>query len=611
MLRYYRALSLIILSWLLQVTSTAQITAYSDKLALQYYEQKEYEKANVYFEKLYDKNADVWFNYYYKSLIGAKEYAKAEKITKKQLKQNKNNVHLHVYLARIYRLEDDLKKEKESYEKSLKDLIAVQPYLQNLAAALMEDKQFDLAIEAYNRGRKATPDYPYFYERAEIYKSKGDLASMINEYLDALEFRPTEIQNVQVNLQNSLGYDDETGGIKNPLLKQELQKRILQHPDKVILSEFLIFIQMQQKDFDGAFVQSRALDKRLKEEGQRIYDLAKICVSNESWSAASRCYEYLISKGTNSIYYDLATIEGLRVEYLMLIQEAQPSQTNLLAIEKKLTAANEKYTQPNLAGLLLKNLANLKAYYLNKPEEAIQLLENYLSRSGLDALVIAEYKIMLADIYLLKGEIWEASLLYSQVEKSFKYEAIGQEAKFKNAKLSFYAGDFTWSKMQADILKGATTKLIANDALDLSLIINDAIGVDTNDAPLKLFAQAELLIFQHRYQEAIQKMDSINQLFSNNTLGDDIYYKKAQISIQLGNFSEAEKMYKNIVEFYPSELYGDDAQFKLAELYDKYLNKTDEAKKAYEQLIVNYPGSIYTVQARKRFRDLRGDNLSN
>ncbi len=611
MLLFYRGLSLVFLFGLFQLSGIAQITAYSDKLALQYYEQKEYEKANVYFEKLFDNNAEVWYNYYYKSLVGAKDFSKAEKITKKQLKQNKNNVHLHVYLARIYRQQNDLKKEKESYEKSLKDLIAVQPYLQSLAVALTEDKQFDLAIEAYNKGRKATPDYPYFYERAEIYKSKGDLALMINEYLDALEFRPTEIQNVQVNLQNSLGYDDETGGIKNPLLKQELQKRIQLHPDKIILSEFLIFIQMQQKDFDGAFVQSRALDKRLKEEGQRIYDLAKICVSNESWSAASRCYEYLISKGANSIYYDLATIEGLRVEYLMLIQEAQPSQANLLAIEKKLMAANEKYTQPNLTGLLLKNLANLKAYYLNKPEEAIQLLENYLANTGLDAMVSADYKIMLADIYLLKGEIWEASLLYSQVEKSFKYEAIGQEAKFKNAKLSFYAGDFTWSKMQADVLKGATTKLIANDALDLSLIISDAIGVDTNDAPLKLFAQAELLIFQHRYKEAIQKMDSINQLFSNNTLGDDIYYKKAQINLQLGNFTEAEKMYKNIVEFYPSELYGDDAQFKLAELYDKYLNKIDEAKKAYEQLIVSYPGSIYTVQARKRFRDLRGDNLSN
>lgn len=583
----------------------------NDRLALQFFEQKEFEKANEYFEDLYDKNPDTWFNFYYKSLVGAKDFSKAEKITKKQLKQNKNNVHLHVYLARIYRQQNDLKKEKESYEKSLKDLIAVQPYLQSLAVALTEDKQFDLAIEAYNKGRKATPDYPYFYERAEIYKSKGDLALMINEYLDALEFRPTEIQNVQVNLQNSLGYDDETGGIKNPLLKQELQKRIQLHPDKIILSEFLIFIQMQQKDFDGAFVQSRALDKRLKEEGQRIYDLAKICVSNESWSAASRCYAYLVEKGPNSIYYDLAIIEGLKVEYLMLIQEAQPSQANLLAIEKKLMAANEKYTQPNLTGLLLKNLANLKAYYLNKPEEAIQLLENYLANTGLDAMVIADYKIMLADIYLLKGEIWEASLLYSQVEKSFKYEAIGQEAKFKNAKLSFYAGDFTWSKMQADVLKGATTKLIANDALDLSLIISDAIGVDTNDAPLKLFAQAELLIFQHRYKEAIQKMDSINQLFSNNTLGDDIYYKKAQINLQLGNFTEAEKMYKNIVEFYPSELYGDDAQFKLAELYDKYLNKIDEAKKAYEQLIVSYPGSIYTVQARKRFRDLRGDNLSN
>ena len=201
--------------------------------------------------------------------------------------------------------------------------------------------------------------------------------------------------------------------------------------------------------------------------------------------------------------------------------------------------------------------------------------------------------------------------MYSQVEKDYKYETIGQEAKFRNAKLSYYAGDFAWAKTQADVLKGATSKLIANDALDLSLIITDAIGVDTNDIPLKLFSSADLMTLQHRYSDAIARMDSINLLFSTHTLGDDIYFKKAQIYFNLGKFAEAEEMYKNIIEYYPNELYGDDAQFKLAELYEKNIQNKEKAKQACEDLLTKYPGSIFTVEARKRFRVLRGDQLNN
>jgi len=582
-----------------------------DKLALQYYEQKEYDKANAYFEDLYGQNPSVWYNFYFKSLLGAKDFSKAEKITKKQLKQNKQNVALYVYLGRVYKLQNDEKKEKESYEKAIRELEAVQPNIENLAVAFKEDKLYDYAIDVYNKAKRASPDYPYFYERADVYKSKGDLASMINEYLDALEYRDSELQTVQTSLQNSLGYDDEAGGIKNPLLKQELQKRIQKRPDKIVLSEFLIFIQKQQKDFDGAFVQSRALDKRLKEEGQRIYELAKICVSNQQWEVAKRCYDYLIEKGPDNLYYDSAIIDGLNVEYLALTQKPQPANEQLLALEQKLIKANDRYKSSFLNPVILKNLAYLKAYFLNKSDEAIELLNNFVNQAGIDAVSKADYKLMLADIYLIKGEIWEASLLYSQVEKDFKYEAIGQEAKFRNAKLSFYAGDFSWAKTQADVLKGATTKLIANDALDLSLIITDAIGVDTNEVPLKLFSSAELMILQHRYTDAIARMDSINLLFNTNTLGDDIYYKKAQIYFTLGKYQDVEAMYKNIVEYYPGDLYGDDAQFKLAELYEKSLNDKEKAKAAYEDVLTKYPGSIFTVEARRRFRELRGDNLNN
>lgn len=581
-----------------------------DKLALQYYEQKEYDKANVYFDELYDKNAETWFYYYYKSLLGAKDFAKAEKITKKQLKQNKYNVQNYVYLARIYKLLNDVKKETEFNEKAIKELTPSQPYINNLVNAFVEDGYYDYAVEVYKKARKAIPDYPYFYELADLYKQKNDLKAMINEYLDALEFRETEIQTVQTNLQNSLGYDDDEGGINNPLLKQELQKRIQKNSDKIVLSEFLIFIQKQQKDFDGAFVQSKALDKRLKEDGHRLYQLAKICESNQHWETAKRCYDYVIEKGSSNGYYDAATIDILNVEYFAITQKPQPSNDELLTLEQNYLKASLKFKNTSLSNQLIKNLANLQAYYLNKQTTAVDLLTDAIASAGIDATTKANYKLQLADIYLLNGVIWEASLLYSQVEKDYKYEAIGQEAKFKNAKLSFYAGDFKWAKTQSDVLKGATTKLIANDALDLSLIITDAIGVDTNDLPLKLFASAELMILQHRYNEAIVRMDSINQLFSTNTLGDDIFFKKAQIYSQLLNYTQAEAMYKNILEFYPTELYGDDAQFKLAELYEK-LNDKEKAKQAYKDMLTKYPGSVYVVEARKRFRLLRGDDLSN
>lgn len=582
-----------------------------DKLALQYLDQKEYDKANVYLEKLYDKTPEQWFSYYYTGLVGAKDYNRAEKICRKQLKRNPQATNTYVLIAKLYKVQGDQKKENETYQKAIKEVVPVQAYLQPLAVAMMEEAQYDYAIEVYKKGRKATPEYPYYYEIAEVYKRKGDLKSMINEYLDAIEFKESELYTAQNFLQNALGYDDNEGGFKNPVLKQELYKRIQQHPDKIVLAEFLIFIQNQQKDFEGAFTQSKAIDKRLKEDGRRLYEHAKLCISNESFETAQKCFQYVIDKGERSGYYDIATIDLVNCEYQYLTQKPNPTNEELTALESKFMKVVEKYKGSQLSNGLISNLAKLQTYYLNKPDAAIALIEELINNPGLDPQMRAEFKIQLGDIHLIKNTIWDASLLYSQVEKDFKFEPIGQEAKFRNAKLSYYAGDFKWAKTQADVLKGSTTKLIANDALDLSLIITDAIGVDTNAAPLARFSAADLLIVQHKYTEAIAEMDSINKLFPTHTLGDDINFKKADIFIKLGKYTDAEKMYKDILEYYPEELYGDDSQFKLAELYEKKIKDIEKAKQSYQDVLTKYPGSIYVVESRKRFRKLRGDNLDN
>lgn len=586
-------------------------TLTTEKLAIQYYEQKQFEKANIYFDELFNKSAENWFSYYYKSLLAIKDYSKAEKITKKFLKEDKNNTFLYVRLGQIYKLQNNEKKEKEFYDKAIKDLIAFPPYVQNLATAFVEAGQYTYALDSYQKGRNATPEYPYYFERAEVFKAMNDLKAMINELLDAIDFKESDIQLVKINLQNSLGYNEETGGFKNPLLKEELQKRIQKNPDKIAFIEFLIFVQLQQKDFYGAFIQSKSLDKRLNEDGQRMYELAKLFVTNKQWSVSKQCFDYIILKGPSNLFFDAATIDNLSVEFLSLTESSLTQREAFISLEANLLKANEKYKNSYLSSGLIKDIASLKAYYLDKSSEAIILLEDYLLNNSLEIQLKAELKLMLADIYLISGEIWEASLLYSQVEKDFKYEAIGQEAKFRNAKLSFYAGDFAWAKSQADVLKGATTKLISNDALDLSLIISDAIAVDTNEAPLKLFACADLMIRQHKYEEAIVKMDSINLLYSSNTLGDDIYFKKAQIYMIQKKYKDVESMYKNILEYYPNELYADDAQFKLGELYEYYLSDKEKAKQIYQELLLNFSGSTYAVDARMRYRELRGDAPTN
>ena len=586
-------------------------TLTTEKLAIQYYEQKAFEKANIYFDELFNKSAENWFSYYYKSLLAIKDYSKAEKITKKFLKEDKNNTFLYVRLGQIYKLQNNEKKEKEFYDKAIKELIAFPPYVQNLATAFVESGQYNYALDSYQKGRNATPEYPYYFERAEVFKAMNDLKAMINELLDAIDFKESDIQLVKINLQNSLGYNEETGGFKNPLLKEELQKRIQKNPDKIAFIEFLIFVQLQQKDFYGAFIQSKSLDKRLNEDGQRMYELAKLFVTNKQWSVSKQCFDYIILKGPSNLFFDAATIDKLSVEFLSLTESSLTQREAFISLEANLLKANEKYKNSYLSSGLIKDIASLKAYYLDKSSEAIILLEDYLLNNSLEIQLKAELKLMLADIYLISGEIWEASLLYSQVEKDFKYDAIGQEAKFRNAKLSFYAGDFAWAKSQADVLKGATTKLISNDALDLSLIISDAIAVDTNEAPLKLFACADLMIRQHKYEEAIVKMDSINLLYSSNTLGDDIYFKKAQIYMIQKKYKDVESMYKNILEYYPNELYADDAQFKLGELYEYYLSDKEKAKQIYQELLLNFSGSTYAVDARMRYRELRGDAPTN
>ncbi|MCE9540813.1 MAG: tetratricopeptide repeat protein [Bacteroidetes bacterium] len=579
------------------------------QLAQQFYDNKEFEKALDYYEKLYNKvSSEEFYTPYLNCLLELKEFKKAEKVVKKQIKHKPESPDLFVDLGTVYERAEDSGKSKNSWELAIKS-IKHDDQVFIVARAFMAIKQYDYAITTYLRGRKMSEnDYPFSFELADVHAIKGDRMAMINEYLDVLESQDSYIQSVQNALQTSFG--NEADAKQNELLKAELLKRISKKQDKTILSELLIWMQIQQKDFEGAFIQAKALDKRKKEEGSRLMNLAKLCTQNESYDVAVKAYQYVISKGSDNFFYANARMELLDVSYQKIVLKGNYNLIDLTELEKNYQITITELGKSASTVPLLKNLAHLQAFYLNKPDDAIALLGEAIVLPQLSLPIQAECKLELADILLMTGDIWEASLRYSQVEKSFKYDAIGQEAKFRNAKISYYTGDFMWAQAQLDVLKGATAKLIANDAMDLSLLISDALAIDTNVAPLMIFSRADLLAFQNKDEQAKITLDSINTLFPNHALADDILYKKAKIVLKHGNYMEAAVLYDSIVKTYGDDILGDDALFKLAELNESQFKNLDKAKELYQQLLIKFPGSLYVVEARKRFRKLRGDTIN-
>ncbi|MFN3316780.1 MAG: tetratricopeptide repeat protein, partial [Raineya sp.] len=257
----------------------------------------------------------------------------------------------------------------------------------------------------------------------------------------------------------------------------------------------------------------------------------------------------------------------------------------------------------------MKDMAMLYGFYLDDKEKAQNLLQDAIEQAKYNSRFVAQCKIALGDIHILKGEYGEASLLYYQAEKEQKDSPIGHEAKLKNAKLNYYKGDFETAQSHLDILKNATSREIANDAIDMSVFIQDNTGMDSTETAMREFASIDLLIFQNKTEEALKRLEKMLTDFKGHSLTDDIYWAKANIFIKMGKPQKAVEMYELILKDYQFDILADDAHFQMAITYEEILGEKNKAMKLYEEHLTKYPGSRYVAEARKRFRLLRGDKL--
>lgn len=578
------------------------------QLANEYYSMGDVEKALDVYEKLVrnSKNIPIIHRNYFELLLSTDNLKTAEKYINDLIKTRPDNIYYAIDKGLIYRRAGEVDKEKNYYKKLFNDLKKNDRKTRQAAQYLIAKQNLEYAEELYLLARSEQKDsYRYAIELATIYRLLNKKDKMVIEYLNFVNKSPNNLPYVRNVLQNYLTEPEDLKSLEN-LLYDLIQKE----PENNIYSELLIWVNVQQRNFYGAFIQARAYDIRTGKEGNEIFEVGLITLENKDYETAIDIFDYLIENYQSSYIYPIAKRYKIKSRE-ELVKNTYP--VNEIEIRKLIHDYNllvlEIGINSRTAEALLSK-AHLHAFYLNEMDSAIVILNTIITIPRISPELKARCKLDLGDIYLLKGESWESVLLYAQVEKSRKDSPTGYEAKLRSAKLSYYNGDFELAQQHLDVLKLATTREIANDAMKLSLLIKDNIGLDTSDFLLKKYADIELLLFQNRKEQALDSLKQMLEDYDGSSLTDEILWLSADIYLEMGDFQKSIELLSIIVENYGEDIFGDDAFFRMAEIYDYHLKDIEKSKNLYQGFLSLYPGSIYAAQARKRFRTLRGDYIN-
>jgi len=606
-----------------------------EQLGAQYYQQGEYEKAKAVFKPLFDKKPDTYiYSYYYPILLLLEDFKELEKVVKAQQKAFPNVHRYAVDLGYVFERQGDLNKAIKEYDAALKNLPAQEAAYKELHYAFLGKAKRDYAIDVLLKGRKVLQNPILFSkELVYVYSTLNNTDKIIEEALSLAKTgdvsQRTEAQTI---LQNLMMDDEENTAYL--LLKTALQKEIQKDPNNLEFVFLLYWAYQLNKEYADAFTIAKSLDKRTKGEGEIVMELANSAAQNRDYETAIEALEYIIAKGASTSIFTTAKFQLLNVKYLRLTSVSPIKILEAKQLEQEFKKLLEEYGIQSGTSEWIRKYAHLLAFYVNNAAEAINVLNAAIANADIrDPKQKALYKTDLADILLFSGNIWDATLLYSQVDKDFPNDTIGQNAKFKNAKLSFYIGEFAWAKSQLDILRAATSKLIANDAMQLYLLITDNeddeddeeeeeettntefFGLFGNNfeknSGLLYYAKADFLLFQNNDELALKYLDSIVLVAPGSKLADVVLFTKAKIFTRQKKYLEAASLYKRIGELYAEGLLADDALYYLGELYEFHLKDIPTAMGCYQKLMKNYPGSLFVVDARKRFRALRGDSLGD
>lgn len=599
------------------------------ELAYVLYNQNDFSRAAILLEDIVEANPrdELSYRRYLQCLIKTNQQEKAIKFIKKKVKKSPYPI-LYVvdecYVNTTF--PDGPNKQKYTLRaEELKALIieqltvhAMEQMGQQHIAIAQRFEQYELkeyAIAVLQSADQILGDInPEISNKlAELYMETGNREKGLQRYvmlmLSGVPFESMK-QVFETQITDSADY---------VLLQRLLLKQIEQNPEVTAFSEGLKWTFVKQGNWQSAFLYTRSIDKRLKENGERVFELGELCQSNGEYPVALQCFQYCI--GLKETFFDpaLAQAKWIDVTY-DITMKGRPRIEDVIQLQKQMLAFEQNYGPQEASLFNALKYAQLLIRYdslfavtqesgkISGSQQAIKLLEKYIDPSThLKKISLAKVKMTLGDVVLSRGDVWTSELLYAQVEKDFTEEEMGQFAKFKRAELSFYRGDFDWASMQLEVLKSATTQLISNDAMELALVIIDNLGIDSNYTALTWYGKALLAEKQQHYKLANKYLDSITTEFPGHGLSDEILFVKARMAETNGDYVAATNLLETLSIAYNFDILADNALYKLGMLYMYSMNQPEKAKIAFEKLIEKYSSSVYIVDARREYRKIRGN----
>lgn len=586
------------LTFLIQISTAF---AQNKSLADSYFSAGDYEKAIPIYKKLIN-NQGFHFDEYgllAKCYQQLKNYKEAENTFYSKLKKFPKNYGTYVDLGYNYFLKKDSIQAVKNYNIALEILKKEPIRAYNIARQFKSYQLLDYALKSYKLALKNNPSMHYELQIARLYGEKGDFDQMFTYYLDFLAQKPKMLGTVQRFLAQYVTnnpYDDS-----NKKLKRLLIKRLQEEPNPVF-NELLSWIYVQQKEYYKAFVQQKAIYKRTQGSLKQIFELGKISLENQAYDKALEIFNYIKTEAQRS------TDKILASHYIIKTKIASKKAPNtVITSDFEQFFNNFGRSESTLDSQLL--FAHFLAFNENRLEESTSFLKKTLQKR-LNRFDAAKVKLELADILTYQSKFNSALIYLSQIEIDLKNDILAQKAHFKVAQVSYYKGDFHWAKNQLDILKASTSQLIANDAMELSLLISNNTVKDSLKLALKMYAKADLLAFQNKDSLAIAQLDKLLIEHKGHSIEDEALFKQASLFTKLKQYDKAIANYKKIILINPEDILVDNAYFQLAKLYDTVLNDKEKAKEYYEKIILDFPSSIYYVDAQKRYRALRGDTIN-
>ena len=581
---------------------TIDLSAQSLKVAENYMDQGEIEKAKALYEKLHTKkpNSSRITAAYAKALTQLEQLQKAETVLKNYLERYQKPM-LMVDLGHVYDLQNEQAQADIWYEK------AVQTIDENPFYGFTIGKQFerygllDKAIKAYEKGDKLRSSVNFKVKLARIYGEQGKLEKMFSNYIDLILERSNYRSVIKRNFDAYITEDPENEA--NKVFKKLLVRNIQQQPD-VYLNELLGWLYVQEKKYIKAYAQQKAVVMRSKTSYSSLINIGEVAEEEGDLEQARIIYDKIIQGSVAK----RPKIEAATA--LMQLKVKQADDEELAALEKDFEDLLNEFGKGKDTEKLQLDFARFLAFELEKTDKAKNMV-NALLDKNLYRFSEGKAKLLLADILVLEEKFNQALIHYTQVEKMLPNNPLGQKAKFKVAKTSYYKGDFDWAVTQLDVLKKATSQLIANDALELALHIKDNGLRDSTQTALKKVAQADLMLFQNKKVSAEKQLAAVISEFPDHDIIDEAHCRLARIHQQQGDHQQALDAYKVIINNYPDSILIDNAYFQVAELLQYQLGKKQEAKDHYGKILFDHQDSIFYVEAQKEFRKLRGDQQIN